>query len=93
MVLVGLLITGFGESFSGSFGGLVTKGSLSSVNLRRQISNLLASVMLRALFLSAILKCALLETAVEEASFPNILPLEMLTHREIPAEQTGWERK
>lgn len=59
----------------------------------QKANNLLASVMLRALFLSALPECALLETAVEEASYPHVLPLEMRTHSEVPAEQTGWERK
>lgn len=51
---------------------------------------MVASPMLIARFLSAIHKYARLETElVDEAFSPNLLPLEMLTSREVPAEQTA----
>lgn len=82
----------------GSCGNLVTKKSLSWVNLGRQISNTLVLLMLIPLFPSAICKCALLETELVGEGFvppfPNFLLLEMLTNRAVPTRQTAdGERK
>lgn len=87
-----------GTSFlSRSFGSFVTNRSLSQVNLGRQTKNMLVSLTNSQRFSSLpsinvhYQKQSLLIKAFPPS--PNSLPREMLTNREVPAEQTAKGKK